>query len=162
VNPRAFYESDCQERTSSPLTACRFCCWQSAPSFRRRRPCCSFGQAVLSSSASFLSSEHRSVWTLSKRAGRTTRTMVLSETRHTAGLTLLRVLREGLWLDTCLGVTMAGRNALAETASRTVVRNLEPRRGNVTRTAASRLLAMSSSPSVSQDRRVLLFSRAAA
>src|SRR3970040_1346648 len=28
-----------------------------------------------------------------------------------AGLTLLRVLREGLWLGTCLGVTLAGRNA---------------------------------------------------
>jgi hypothetical protein len=25
--------------------------------------------------------------------------MVLSETRHSAGLTLIRVLREGLWLD---------------------------------------------------------------
>ena len=47
-------------------------------------------------------------WTSSKRLGRTTRTMVLSETRHVAGLTLLRVLRGRLWLATCLGET-AGR-----------------------------------------------------
>ncbi len=37
--------------------------------------------------------------------GRTTRTMVLSETQPGAGLTLLRVLREGLELDSCLGET---------------------------------------------------------
>ena len=37
--------------------------------------------------------------------GRTTRTMVLSETQPRAGLTLLRVLRKGLELDPCLGMT---------------------------------------------------------
>ena len=37
--------------------------------------------------------------------GRTTRTMVLSETQPGAGLTLLRVLRKGLELDSCLGMT---------------------------------------------------------
>ena len=38
--------------------------------------------------------------------GRTTRTMVLSETQPPrAGLTLLRVLRKGLELGSCLGMT---------------------------------------------------------
>ena len=37
--------------------------------------------------------------------GRTARTMVLSETQPGAGLTLLRVLRKGLELDSCLGKT---------------------------------------------------------
>jgi len=37
--------------------------------------------------------------------GRTTRTMVLSETQPRAGLTLLRVLRKGLELESCLGMT---------------------------------------------------------
>jgi len=57
-----------------------------------------------------------------KRVGRTTRTMVLSETRPRAGLTLLRVLRGGLGLSECLGVTGAGRNVHDETVPRTVVR----------------------------------------
>ena len=34
---------------------------------------------------------------------RALRTMVLSETRHVAGLTLILVLREGLWLGEYLG-----------------------------------------------------------
>jgi hypothetical protein len=69
----------------------------------------SSGFAVQSSSASFSSLE------LPVRLGRiasTTvaraQTTVLSETRLEAGLTLLRVLRRGLELGECLGVT-AGR-----------------------------------------------------
>ena len=49
-------------------------------------------------------------------------TMVLSETRHGAGLTLVRVLRRGLELDECLGVT-AGR---ADEYSETTLRTLRP------------------------------------
>ena len=53
--------------------------------------------------------------------------MVLSEThaRHNdaRGLTLLLVIREGLWLGECLDVTAAGRNVLAETSPRTFVSN---------------------------------------
>ena len=38
-----------------------------------------------------------------------------------AGLTLIRVLREGLWLDECLGLTVGRANDLVETAPRTLV-----------------------------------------
>ena len=38
-----------------------------------------------------------------------------------AGLSLIRVLREGLWLDECLGVTVSRANDLLETAPRTLV-----------------------------------------
>lgn len=38
-----------------------------------------------------------------------------------AGLTLFRVLREGLWFHECLGVTAGRANAADETASRTLV-----------------------------------------
>ena len=45
-----------------------------------------------------------------KHWGRAGRTKVLSETRPVrAGLTLIRVLREGLWLDECLGGTVCHR-----------------------------------------------------
>jgi len=44
--------------------------------------------------------------------------MVLSETRHGAGLTLLRVLRGSLGLDECLGVTAGRANDFVETAPR--------------------------------------------
>jgi len=47
--------------------------------------------------------------------------MVLSETRLEAGLMLFRVLREGLWLRECLGVTAGRANAAGETVSRTLV-----------------------------------------
>jgi len=47
-------------------------------------------------------------WTNTKRFGRATRTTVLSETRHAAGLLLFRVLRGGLRLCKYLGKT-AGR-----------------------------------------------------
>jgi hypothetical protein len=56
-----------------------------------------------------------------KREGRARRTMVLSETRLEAGLMLFRVLREGLWLRECLGVTAGRANAVNETVSRTLV-----------------------------------------
>ena len=49
--------------------------------------------------------------------------MVLSETRSgfTLCLTLLLVIRGGLWLGECLDVTAVGRNVLAETLPRTFV-----------------------------------------
>jgi len=40
---------------------------------------------------------------------------------HETGLSLIRVLREGLWLDECLGVTVSRANDLLETAPRTLV-----------------------------------------
>ena len=42
-----------------------------------------------------------------------------------AGLTLFRVLREGLWLGECLGMTEDRADDLVETASRTLVPDLE-------------------------------------
>jgi len=48
-------------------------------------------------------------------------TMVLSETRHGAGLTLVRVLRRGLELGKCLGLTADRANENYETALRTFV-----------------------------------------
>jgi len=47
--------------------------------------------------------------------------MVLSETRHGAGLTLLRVLRRGLELGECLGLTADRANENCETVLRTLV-----------------------------------------
>lgn len=61
-----------------------------------------------------------SCWDVCKREGRARRTMVLSETRPEAGLMLFRVLREGLWLRECLGVTAGRANAADETGSRTL------------------------------------------
>ena len=47
--------------------------------------------------------------------------MVLSETRaRRRGLTLVLVIREGLWLGECLGELPARRNVLAETSPRTI------------------------------------------
>ena len=52
--------------------------------------------------------------------------MVLSETQPPwTGLTLIRVLREGLRLDKCLGVTEAGLMTWDETCSRTLSRIAE-------------------------------------
>src|SRR2546428_2873450 len=48
-------------------------------------------------------------------------TMVLSETRQGAGLTLVRVLRRGLELGECLGLTANRANENYETALRTFV-----------------------------------------
>ena len=47
--------------------------------------------------------------------------MVLFETRHGAGLTLLQVLRRGLELGECLGPTADRANENCETALRTLV-----------------------------------------
>lgn len=61
------------------------------------------------------------------------RTMVLFETQHTAGLTLFQVLRGGLWLDSCLGMTMCRANVSIETAPHTCVQELQERsKHNVT------------------------------
>ena len=73
-----------------------------------------------------------------KRSGRAERTTVLSETRPEAGLTLFRVLREGLRLDESLSRMTAGRNASIETASRThVPDSASPARAMPHRLAAS-------------------------
>ena len=50
-----------------------------------------------------------------------TRTTVLSETRHEAGLRLIRVLRGGLELGEYLGETAGRVNVLLETVPRTLV-----------------------------------------
>ena len=60
-----------------------------------------------------------------------TQTIVLSETRPEAGLTLLRVLRGGLELGECLDGTISRANDLLETAPRTVVRGSGATRGKV-------------------------------
>ena len=57
-----------------------------------------------------------------KHRGPGTQTMVLSETRPEAGLTLLRVWRGGLELGECLGETAGRADDLLETAPRTGVR----------------------------------------
>ena len=87
-NPVSFYESDCQGWTSVPLIACSVCAWQSAPIVRRTRPYAVRSSAVWSFSAWHSSTALASgPVNVTKRAGRTTRTMVLSETRpHAAGL----------------------------------------------------------------------------
>jgi hypothetical protein len=56
------------------------------------------------------------------------------------GLTLLLVIRGGLWLDECLDVTVVGRNALAETSPRTFVPDQ--------RRAADASSALSESPAI--------------
>ena len=61
-------------------------------------------------------------WTFASTGVPETQTMVLSETRRGAGLTLLRVLRGGLELGECLGETVSRAYDLLETAPRTVVR----------------------------------------
>ena len=53
--------------------------------------------------------------------------MVPSETRHAAGLTLLRVLRGGLELGECLDLTAGRANGLLETAPLTLVPDPESR-----------------------------------
>ena len=68
----------------------------------------------------------RCVWTLAKRGGsHSSEPWFYLRLGTCAGLTLLRVLRGGLGLDECLGMTVGRANVLVETAPRTVVR--EPR-----------------------------------
>jgi hypothetical protein len=59
--------------------------------------------------------------------------MVLSETRRRAGLTLLRVLRGGLWLCTCLGGLWPGGTRWSRLPLVPGPGTGEPRRGNETR-----------------------------
>lgn len=127
---KTFYESDRRGRTSSPLTACGFCRWQSASVVAGG------GVVLLRGTRRSLVLHHsprlssRSIGRLRKRVGRTTRNMVLSETRHACPLPLLQVLRACLWLEECLGVTTAGWNALTETVPAPSSANLEPPRVN--------------------------------
>ena len=158
----AFYESDCRGRTSSSLIACGSNPWQSAPSFRRRGPCSSFGHAVLSFSASFLSSEHRSIGRSMKRAGRTTRTMVLSETRHTgrpdasSGSARGPMVRHVPRRDYGRAETPQLRLPLAPSSG-----TWSCGEGTLPVPLTPRLLAMLLAPSVSLDRSGLPFSTAA-
>ena len=126
-NPSPFYESDCQGQTSSSLIAGRSFPWQSAPTAEGARPPGASGYAGQSASASFTSIQLPIRLDECKRWGRATRTMVLSETRHAAGLTLLLVPRGGLELGECLGLTAGRANGQLETAPRTVVPDPESR-----------------------------------
>ena len=96
------------------------------------------------------------------------RTMVLSETRHEAGLTLLRILRGGLELPECLGETVNRAIRCVETIPRTLVLDLEPLAKEPAHTVASqikdllysrrqlgRIEALSSLPQPQCDRRNL-------
>ena len=67
------------------------------------------------------------------------RTMVLSETRHEAGLTLLRILRGGLGLPECLGETVNRAIRCVETIPRTLVLDLEPSAKEPAHTVASQI-----------------------
>src|SRR6266481_1938989 len=104
-----FYESDCQGQTSSVLIAEAFLPWQSALTVAwRTRLSAAIELADLSSSASVLSLLlQRADWACASVRVVTARvrTIVLSETRphEEAGLTLLRVLREGLRFQQSLG-----------------------------------------------------------
>ena len=67
--------------------------------------------------------KHEPVWTCKRlgRAGANHGSIGDSATR--AGLTLIRVLREGLWFPEYLGRTVGRANGQNETASRTLSRN---------------------------------------
>src|SRR6266576_1880278 len=126
VEPHAvilrFYESDCLGRSLPSLIAERSRPGQSAPvacGMRRGGVCGSAGQ----SASAWFSSLELPIPT-GRRASTTVaraQTMVLSETRPGAGLTLVRVLRRGLELGECLGPTADWANENCETALRTRV-----------------------------------------
>ena len=106
---RSFYESDCQGHTSTSLIARASFPWQSAPNFAgEAKPAGAFGFAAQSASASVTSIRLPIRLDAGKHWGPGLQTMVLSETRPKAGLTLLRVLRGSLQLGECLGETEAG------------------------------------------------------
>src|SRR6266581_3884246 len=117
-----FYESDCLGRIAASRIAERSGPEQSAPvacGMRRGGVCGSAGQ----SASAWFSSLELPIPT-GRRASTTVaraQTMVLSETRPGAGLTLLRVLRRGLELGEYLGPTADWANENCETALRTRV-----------------------------------------
>jgi hypothetical protein len=77
-----------------------------------------------------------------------------------AGLSLIRVLREGLWLDECLGVTVSRANDSLETAPRTrVPESGAVAEGNAPTAALLDPGASALASSASLDRSALLFSR---
>jgi len=77
-----------------------------------------------------------------------------------AGLSLIRVLREGLWLGECLGVTVSRANDLVETGPRTLVPDPGAvAEGNVPTAALPNPGASALASSASLDRSALLFSR---
>jgi hypothetical protein len=98
-------------------------------------------------------------------AGRGMRTMVLSETRHVAGLVLIPVLREGLKFGECLGETEGRANGPLRLPPAPTSQIPEPV-GEGNEFPSRRLggsVAMSAlARSVLWDRRVLLFSRCGA
>jgi hypothetical protein len=161
----SFYERDCQGQTSSSLIPRRLFPRQSAPTAEGTRPCGASGYAEQSASASVhLESAPDPTGRMQALGSRdATRTMVLSETRHTAGLTLLPVLRGGLELDEYLGVTAGRANESLETAPRTVVP--DPGAAASERHPHRRLVepgASALASSVASDRSALLSSTAAA
>src|SRR6266566_8149755 len=105
-----FYESDCQGETSSPLIAGRSSPERSAPTVAGTGSGGALRSAGQSSSASVssLSAPDPPLDDSQALGSRDARTMVLSETRPEAGLTLLRVLRGGLELGQFLGRLRAG------------------------------------------------------
>jgi hypothetical protein len=79
---------------------------------------------------------------------------------HEAGLSLIRVLREGLWLDECLGVTVSRANDLVETGPRTLVPDPGAvAEGSVPTAGLLNPGASALASSASLDRSALLFSR---
>jgi hypothetical protein len=102
-------------------------------------------------------------WDAGKHWGPGLQTMVLSETRPEAGLTLLRVLRGGLGLGECLGGTASRANDLLETAPRTGVRGFGSHwRGDRPAPGHSNARAMALAAPTGSDRRAFLSSRVAA
>ena len=100
-------------------------------------------------------------WTCASKGVPDTQTIVLSETRPEAGLTLLRVLRGGLELGECLGGTVSRANGLLETAPRTVVRGSgATSEGTVPHQGPANSPTVLAA-SIASDRSVLLASRAA-
>ena len=104
---------------------------------------------------------YRVRWTGTKRAGRTTRTMVLSETRHTCRPDASSGSTRGPRVMLVPRYDVTGRNLPHETAPRTVVQEPGSCGEGTSPTPPPRgLLAMSPVPSASPDRNALLFSRA--
>jgi hypothetical protein len=154
-----FYESDRQGHTRPALIACSDGSWRSAPMV---------GDASRGSSGSGVQSSSASISPLELPIRREVCKhlwVALGEPwfylrlSSSAGLRLFLVLREGLQLGECLGVTVGRANQQYETASRTLVPDSRavgeesaPHRG-----LGSRLSALASSALL--DRSALPFSR---
>src|SRR5436190_24264774 len=112
-----FYESDCQGQFSSLLIAFSYFPLQSAPSDPKRTIADASGWAVQSSvanSCSVFSIDPCRRLQAARRSSRRRRPwFYLRLTRRRVAITLIRVMRESLWLGECLGET----DSRAETRS---------------------------------------------